>query len=65
MITEGQLRLISRYYAGRGREFAFLELAQEHFLLGPSADHRSGDVAAAVRDRACSRNARHSAPLSS
>jgi len=25
MITEGQLRLISRYYAGRGREFAFLE----------------------------------------
>ncbi len=33
MITEGQLRLISRYYAGRGREFAFLELAQEHFLL--------------------------------
>jgi hypothetical protein len=32
MITEGQLRLISRYYAGRGREFAFLELAQEHLL---------------------------------
>ena len=27
MITEGQLRLISRHYAGRGREFAFLELA--------------------------------------
>lgn len=33
MITEGQLRLIARYYAGRGREFAFLELAQEHLLL--------------------------------
>lgn len=33
MITEGQLRLISRYYAGQGRPFAFLELAQEHFLL--------------------------------
>lgn len=32
MITEGQLRLISRYYAGRGREFAYLELAQEHLL---------------------------------
>ena len=32
MITEGQLRLISSYYAGRGREFAFLELAQEHLL---------------------------------
>jgi len=32
MITEGQLRLISRYYAGRGREFALLELAQEHLL---------------------------------
>ena len=32
MITEGQLRLISRDYAGRGREFAFLELAQEHLL---------------------------------
>lgn len=34
-------------------------------ILGPSADHRADDDAAAVRDRACSRNARHSAPLSS
>jgi len=33
VITEGQLRLISRYYAGRGREFAYLELAQEHLLM--------------------------------
>lgn len=33
MITEGHLRLIGRHYAGRGREFAFLELAQEHLLL--------------------------------
>jgi len=33
VITEGQLRLISRYYAGRGREFAYLELAQEHLLV--------------------------------
>lgn len=33
MITEGQLRLISSHYAGRGREFAYLELAQEHLLM--------------------------------
>lgn len=33
MITEGLLRRISSRYAGRGREFAFLELAQEYLLL--------------------------------
>lgn len=33
MITQGQLRLISRHYAGHGEPYAFLELAQEHFLL--------------------------------
>jgi predicted nucleotidyltransferase component of viral defense system len=33
VITQGQLRLISRHYAGHGERFAFLELAQEHFLL--------------------------------
>ena len=33
MITQGQLRLISRHYAGQGEQFAFLELAQEHLLL--------------------------------
>lgn len=32
MITQGQLRLISQHYAGQGTRFAFLELAQEHFL---------------------------------
>lgn len=34
MITEGQLRLIARYYGGRGREFAFLGLAQERMAVG-------------------------------
>ncbi len=33
MITQGQLRLISRHYAGHGEPYAFLELAQEHLLL--------------------------------
>jgi predicted nucleotidyltransferase component of viral defense system len=38
VITEGQIRLISRYYAGQGRRFAYLELAQEHLLAWMTAE---------------------------